>query len=219
MKPLPPTIALFDLDYTLLDGDSEAMWSRFLFEKGIVDRGFLQRIMEYYHAYDEGHLDIHAYESFLLQPLTTLPPEQLQVLRKEFLEYLRPAVRRRMMRRVSRFRSSGFTLLLITATNSFIAEPLAEMLRFPHLICTRIRQKDGRLTTDLDGVPAFREGKVQRLNQWLDSQGLSLRGSWGYSDSHNDLPLLNKVEHPVAVRPDPLLKAHAQQNGWKIIND
>lgn len=219
MKLLSPTVALFDLDYTLLDGDSEAMWSRFLFEKGIVDRGFVQHMMDYYHAYDEGHLDIHAYESYLLQPMTTLPPEQLQAVLREFLERLRPAIRHRMMRRVSRFRTAGFTLLMITATNSFIAEPLAAMLRFPHLICTRVRQKDGRLTTELDGVPAFREGKVQRLDQWLDSQGLSLRGSWGYSDSHNDLQLLNRVEHPVAVRPDPVLRAHARQHGWKIIND
>ena len=211
-------LALFDLDYTILDGDSEAMWSRFLFEKQVVDNSFLTRINDYYHAYEQGWLDIYAYEAFLLGPLTQLPLARLLELRKEYIELVRQVVRAKMVKRVTRFRTLGFTLLLITASNSFIAEPIAELLHFPHLICTQIKRANGLFTTELEGIPAFREGKVQRLDQWLDQNGLTLKESWGYSDSHNDLPLLNRVEHPVAVMPDSVLRAHAKLHGWKIID-
>jgi HAD superfamily hydrolase (TIGR01490 family) len=219
MQNLSASIAIFDLDYTLLDGDSETMWSHFLFEKNVVDKGFLMRITDYYHAYDDGRLDIYEYEAFLLRPLTEYPLSRLLELRKEYLQRVRQAVRVKMMRRVKRFRTLGFTLLLITASNSFIAEPIAEMLQFRHLICTQIKQDAGRFTTQLDGIPAFREGKVQRLELWLAEHALTLKDSWGYSDSYNDLPLLNLVEHPVVVLPDPVLRAHARQQGWKIIEN
>lgn len=219
MKESNGSLVIFDLDYTILSGDSEAMWSRFLFEKGVVDKGFLMRITDYYHAYDNGHLDIYEYEAFLLHPLTVHPLSQLLEWRAEYLQNIRQVVRPKIMRRVKRFRALGFTLMLITASNSFIAEPIAKMLRFPHLICTEIKQDNGRFTTQLDGIPAFQEGKVQRLEQWLAGSKLTLEGSWGYSDSHNDLPLLQRVKHPVAVLPDLILRAHANQHGWKIIED
>jgi HAD superfamily hydrolase (TIGR01490 family) len=130
---------------------------------------------------------------------------------------VRQAVRPAIMRRVKRFRMLGFTLILVTASNSFIAEPIAKLLRFPHLICTQIRQKANQYTTEIEGTPAFREGKVRRLEQWLAEHAMTLEGSWGYSDSHNDLPLLTRVEHPVAVFPDPILRAYASEHGWKII--
>jgi len=133
-------LALFDLDYTILDGDSEAMWCRFLFEKNVVDKNFLMRITDYYHAYDQGWLDIHEYQAFLLKPMTQLPLARLYTLRKEYLRQVRSTVRVKMMRRVNRFRSQGFILLLITASNSFIAEPIAEYLGFPYLICTQIKK-------------------------------------------------------------------------------
>lgn len=212
-------LALFDLDYTILDGDSEAMWSRFLFEKGVVDKAFLMRMTDYYHAYDNGLLDIHEYEAFLLQPLTLYPHAKLLEWRTEYLKQVRPLVRASIMRRVKRFRALGFTLLLITASNSFIAEPIAKLLHFPHLICTQIKRKAGQYTTEIEGTPAFRDGKVLRLEQWLTQQGVTLKGSWGYSDSHNDLPLLKRVENPVAVLPDPILRAYANQHGWKIIEN
>lgn len=212
-------LALFDLDYTLLSGDSEAMWSRFLFEKGVVDKGFLMRITDYYHAYENGHLDIHEYEAFLLQPLTVHPLSKLHEWRMEYLQNIKQAVRPNLMRRVKRFRALGFTLMLITASNSFIAEPIAKMLRFPHLICTQIKQVNGHFTTQLEGIPAFQEGKVRRLEQWLAGRCQTLDGSWGYSDSHNDLPLLTRVENPVAVLPDPILRAYANEHGWKIIEN
>jgi HAD superfamily hydrolase (TIGR01490 family) len=219
MKPGSSAIALFDLDYTLLNGDSEAMWSRFLYERNIVNKGFMERIMDYYHAYEEGWLDIHEYESHFLRPLTELPLPDLMRLRKEFLADIKSAVRLRMMRKVKRFRSLGFTLLLITATNDFIAEPVAEMLGFPNLICTQIKKDGANFTTELEGIPAFRDGKVHKLKKWLVDRDLSLNHSWGYSDSHNDLPLLNMVENPVAVMPDPILRSYAKEHGWKIINE
>jgi HAD superfamily hydrolase (TIGR01490 family) len=194
------------------------MWSRFLFEKGLVDKSFLMRITDYYHAYDNGSLDIHEYEAFLLHPLTTHPLPQLLECRSKYLQQVQQAVRPALLRRVKRFRDLGFTLLLITASNSFIAEPIAKLLRFPNLICTQIQQDNGQYTTQIEGIPALREGKVQRLELWLAEHGMTLDGSWGYSDSHNDLPLLLRVEHPVAVFPDPVLRAHANQHGWKIID-
>jgi len=212
-------LAIFDLDYTILSGDSEAMWSRFLYEQGVVDNGFLMRIIDYYHAYDNGHLDIHEYEAFLLRPLTLYPHARLLEWRADYLKQVRPLVRASIMRRVKRFRTLGFTLMLITAANSFIAEPIAKMLRFPHLICTQIRQVNGNFTTQIEGIPAFQEGKVQRLEQWLADHNLTLENSWGYSDSHNDLPLLRLVENPIAVFPDPILRTYANQHGWKIIEN
>jgi HAD superfamily hydrolase (TIGR01490 family) len=211
-------LAVFDLDYTILDGDSEFIWCRFLFEKKVVDKGFLTRITDYYHAYDQGWLDIHEYEAFLLRPLTQLSLTQINHLRREYLKQVREVVRVKIMHKVNRFRTLGFTLLLITASNSFIAEPIAGMLHFPHLICTEIKKNGDLFTTELEGIPAFREGKVQRLEQWLIQQDITLKESWGYSDSHNDLPLLNRVENPVAVTPDSALRIHARQHGWKIID-
>ena len=214
----PAPLALFDLDYTLLGGDSEDMWSRFLFEQKMVDKEFLQQITDYYHAYEEGFLDIHEYEAFLLRPLTEHPLSKLFELRNEYLKQIRQSVRKVMTRRVKRFRDTGFVLLLITASNSFIAEPIATILGFQNLICTQVKRNGEDFTNQIEGVPAFREGKVQRLEQWLQEKGLSLADSWGYSDSHNDLPLLSSVEHPVAVAPDYVLREHARKQGWRIIN-
>ena len=210
-------MAIFDLDYTLLDADSEKMWSNFMYAKKIVDKGFVLRIIDYYQAYEKGELDIVEYESFLLAPLTQHPVEKLFKLRKQYLNQIRNVVRMNMLQRAHRFRSQGFTLLLITAANSFIAEPIAEMLHFDNVICTQVRKKGDQFTNELDGIPAFREGKVQLLEQWLVEHQMDLAGSWGYSDSYNDLPLLSKVENPVAVFPDPLLLSHALQNGWKVV--
>jgi phosphoserine phosphatase len=150
MNPAPfAPLALFDLDYTLLDGDSEAMWSRFLFEKKVVDKGFLMRLTDYYHAYEHGLLDIHEYQAFLLRPLVENPSAQILELRSQYLKQVRQSIRANMMRRVKRFRALGFTLLLITASNSFVAEPIAKLLRFPHLICTQVKQEAGKFTTEL----------------------------------------------------------------------
>jgi HAD superfamily hydrolase (TIGR01490 family) len=218
LEAAPPRIAIYDLDFTLLEGDSETLWSQYLFKKGIVGREFISRMEDYYHDYEQGRLDIIEYEEFLLAPLTHYPVNRLFQLRIEYLEKIRMLIRPAMLELVNWQRTQGVTLLLITASNSFLAEPIAALLKFPHLICTQIEQNGERITGKLAGIPAFRSGKVKLLERWLGDHGQTLRGSYGYSDSYNDIPLLEMVDHPVAVFPDPLLKAHAQKNGWKMIS-
>jgi HAD superfamily hydrolase (TIGR01490 family) len=213
MKPL----ALFDLDYTLLEGDSEFMWSRFMSDQKLVGPDFMKRISAYYQDYDEGRLDIHEYQAFLLRPLTLFSPADRVRLRSEYLETVRAVIRPGMMREVQRHRDEGYVTLLISASNSFVVEPIAGMLGFTDLICTKIKRDGENYTTELDGVPAFREGKVRRLQDWLAGKMMTLSESWGYSDSFNDLPLLEMVANPVAVTPDPRLDQHARQEGWKIL--
>lgn len=212
-----PGIAVFDLDYTLLEGDSEAMWCQFLFNRQVVDRHFAQRIVDYYHDYEAGKLDIHEYEAFLLRPISEYPLPQMIELRQDYLVEVFQAIRPRMIRRLKWFRSLGYHLLLITASNSFLAEPIAQQLGFSNVICTQVQRVDGRYTTKLAGLPVFQAGKVTHLDAWLTLHNLTLEKSWGFSDSHNDIPLLERVQNPVAVTPDPRLRDHALEKGWKII--
>jgi HAD superfamily hydrolase (TIGR01490 family) len=214
----PPTpVAIFDLDYTLLEGDCEALWSQFLFEQGIVGPEFVARIHDYYCDYEKGCLNFIEYEEFLLRPLALHPLETLSRLRDDYLEHIRLLFRPSVVERVNWHRMQGHTLLLITASNSFLAEPIAEQLCFPNLICTQVKLDRDSFTNHIDNIPAFRAGKVQLLEKWLTKHALTLDGSWGYSDSHNDLPILNRVEHPIAVRPDNQLENYALEHGWKII--
>jgi HAD superfamily hydrolase (TIGR01490 family) len=206
------TLAIFDLDFTLLEGDSEWLWSKFLMTQGIVGEEFIAQIESYYRDYEAGRLDFDAYERFLLTPQTQLSPQQLKELRKIYLfEIIRPRLSLRMLERVAWHRTQGHTLLLITASNAFLAKPIAQLLQFSNLICTQI--DNGKPI----GTPAFRVGKVTLLQAWLVKHEKNLAGSWGYSDSQNDLPLLQQVSHPVAVRPDAVLRSHAVQAGWEIL--
>jgi HAD superfamily hydrolase (TIGR01490 family) len=206
------TLAIFDLDFTLLEGDSEWLWSEFLLSQGVVDETFMAQIVQYYRDYEAGILDFDSYEHFLLAPQTQLSPQRFADLRADYLlEIIRPRLRPQMVKRVDWHRTQRHTLLLITASNASLAEPIARLLQFPNLICTQI--ENGHPV----GTPAFHTGKVTLLQAWLAEQGNSLSGSWGYSDSHNDLPLLQQVTHPVAVRPDAILRSHAVQAGWKVI--
>ena len=211
-------VAIFDLDYTLLEGDCEALWSQFLFEKRLVGADFVARIQDYYCDYENGRLNFVEYEEFLLHPLTMFPLETLFQLREEYLEQIRLLFRPSMLERVHWHRIQGHTPLLITASNSFLAEPIAEWLLFSNLICTQVSRDGETFDNHVEGVPAFGAGKVQLLEHWLAGHALSLAGSWGYSDSHNDLPLLNRVDHPIAVRPDRRLGIYAHEHGWKIVS-
>ena len=210
-------IVLFDLDDTLLEGDCERLWCEFLAEKEIVDAAFMQQIGRFFEDYAEGNMDFIAYESFLLRPLTLLPAEKTMSLRKQFLKCIRARLRPFMLKRVAAHQSQGDTLVLITASNAFLARPIAEMLEIPNLICTEIEQNNQVPTGNLLGIPAFREGKVQRLETWLADHKQTLVYSWAYSDSHNDLPILRKVTYPVAVTPEPYLLNQAMDHGWEII--
>lgn len=206
------TLAIFDLDFTLLEGDSEWLWSEFMLTQGLVGEDFTAQIARFYHDYETGRLDFDAYERFLLAPQTRLPAQQVAGLLEIYLStIIRPRLRPWMLDRVAWHRTQVHTLLLITASNALLAEPIARLLEFPNLICTRV--ENGRPI----GTPAFREGKVTRLHAWLAENNHPLEGSWAYSDSHNDLPLLQQVSHPVAVRPDARLHRHAVQAGWTIL--
>ena len=189
-------LALFDLDNTLLAGDSDYLWGGFLAREGLVDgEAYERENLRYYRAYQAGELDIHEFLRFALRPLAAHDPALLE-----------------------RHRTAGDRLAIITATNRFVTGPIAELLGIDDLLATEPQRVDGRYTGEPEGVPCFREGKVTRLNAWLKAKGLDLTGSWFYSDSLNDLPLLEAVDHPVAVDPDETLAATAAERGWPVIS-
>lgn len=214
------TLALFDLDHTLLDGDSDYLWGQFLVEQGIVDGDdYEQRIQEFFDQYQAGTMDIHAFLSFQLAPLAEHPVERLEAWRARFItERIAPIILPAAHRLIAQHRSEGRTPVIITATNSFITAPIAERLGVPHLLATEPEMVDGRYTGRPAGIPCYRDGKVKRLEAWLEKHGESLTGSWFYSDSHNDLPLLERVDHPVAVDPDDRLRREAARRGWDVIS-
>lgn len=213
-------LAIFDLDNTLLAGDSDYLWGVFLAERGIVDAVEYERAnARYYQDYREGRLDIHAFLRFSLAPLRDNDPEDLLRWRRQFMhEKIEPIILPAARALVERHRRGGDTLLIITATNAFVTAPIAEALDVPYLIATEPARAGGRYTGEVAGVPSFREGKVERLAQWLAQTGESLAGSAFYSDSHNDLPLLERVDRPVAVDPDAELERVARARGWPVIS-
>ncbi|MEO6697010.1 MAG: HAD family phosphatase [Gammaproteobacteria bacterium] len=214
------SLAIFDLDNTLLGGDSDYLWGKFLAEQGIVDAEHYQREnLRFYKEYQAGTLDIHSFLEFQLKPLTLHPLDVLHRWREQFLnEKIWPIVLPKAIALAERHRAQGDTLLIITATNRFITEPIAAHLQVPHLLASEGEIRDGRYTGKIKGTPCFREGKVTRLMEWLQIQKQTLEGSWFYSDSHNDIPLLEKVTHPVAVDPDAELARHAAAKGWPMIS-
>ncbi|HOB61855.1 MAG TPA: HAD family hydrolase [Candidatus Competibacteraceae bacterium] len=214
------SLALFDLDNTLLEGDSDYLWGRFLIEQGIVDGEYYERENQrFYDEYRNGVLDIYQFLAFMLQPLAEHPLEQLLAWRERFLaEKIEPILLPKAVALLERHRTAGDTLLIITATNRFITAPIAERLGVAHLLATEVEFVDGRYTGRPLGIPCFQQGKVERLNAWLAETGHDLADSWFYSDSHNDLPLLGQVTHPVVVDPDPILHEQAQARGWPIIS-
>jgi len=214
------SLAIFDLDNTLLDGDSDYLWGRFLVEKNLVDGEFYEREnLRFLHEYEAGTLDILEFLEFSLKPLAEMDPEQLAALHRQFMtEKIQPIILPKARALLDKHRRAGDTLLIVTATNSFVTRPIADALGIEHLIATEPERIDGRYTGRVKGTPSFREGKVTRLEEWLKAHGENLAGSWFYSDSHNDLPLLEMVEHPVAVDPDDTLADHARARGWPIIS-
>lgn len=213
-------VALFDLDNTLLAGDSDYLWGVFLGEIGVVDPEVYARENErFYREYKEGRLDIMEFLHFALRPLKEHSLEQLLQWRAGFLrEKIDPIILPAARRLVDSHRRRGDRLVIITATNAFVTAPIAERLGVPHLIATEPERLQDCYTGEVSGLPCFREGKVERLHVWLKKQGENLEGSTCYSDSHNDLPLLSLVEYPVAVDPDPQLQQHAHRHGWPIIS-
>lgn len=212
-------LAIFDLDNTLLAGDSDYLWGTFLCDQGIVDRNlYEQENRRFYEEYKQGRLDIMEFLKFSLYPLSQHPLETLQQWHQQFMRrYIDPLITQEALALVDEHRRKGDLLMIITATNAFVTAPIAERFGINHLIATEPGIKEGRYTGEVAGEPSFQQGKVKRLDEWLQQHQQSLDGSWFYSDSHNDLPLLEQVEHPVAVNPDELLEQRARQQGWPII--
>jgi HAD superfamily hydrolase (TIGR01490 family) len=214
------SLALFDLDETLLAGDSDYEWGRFLVERGVLDRATYEaRNTEFYDRYKAGTLDLAEFLDFQLTPLSWFSRDQLDAWHAAFmtakiLPMIRPGARALLDRH------RGGERVIITATNAFVTGPIAAALGVPHLIATELETVDGRFTGHARGTPCFREGKVAKLEQWLAVRGQRLADvgeTWFYSDSANDLPLLSLVTHPVAVHPDDRLRAHALAAGWPIL--
>ncbi len=213
-------LAIFDLDNTLLGGDSDYLWGRYLAENGIVDEeSYHQTNLAFYHDYQAGRLDINAFLEFVFTPLKNNSMTDLLRWRAEYLEdKIHPIILPAAQELIDFHRSQGDTLLIITATNEFLTRPIADKLGIEQLIATRPEQIDGRFTGKVAGVPSFQAGKVQRLQDWLAEHNESLTDSVFYSDSHNDLPLLEQVETPIAVDPDDILRQTAQERGWQILS-
>lgn len=213
------TLAIFDLDNTLLAGDSDYLWGKFLGERGLVDaQAYEAENLRYYQDYTRGALDILEFLSFSLRPLTQFSLDELTELHKEFMaNKILPIITPASRKLLAQHRANGHFLLIITATNQFITAPIAEALGVDDLIATQAEVHSERYTGRVVGEPSFREGKIIRLKQWLDKHHYNLADSWFYSDSHNDLPLLEWVSHPVAVDPDETLANHARIKQWPII--
>lgn len=212
-------LAIFDLDNTLLCGDSDHLWGDFLVEQGAVDAEIYKQANDrFYREYNEGKLDIFEFLHFSLKPLSKHPLAKLHGWREQFVaEKIEPIILPAGLQLIQKHQDAGDTLLIITATNSFVTTPIAQRLNIEHLIATTPEIINGCYTGQVAGTPSYKEGKVERLNQWLTHNHHNLDGSCFYSDSHNDIPLLEIVDKPVAVDPDDALTKHAQSNGWPII--
>jgi len=216
-------LALFDLDNTILAGDSDYNWSRFLIQEGYLDGAIhAEKNEKFYADYKAGTLDIFAFVEFQFKPLARNPRTVLnQLLKKYVEEVIKPMITEKARALVKRHQEEGDLIIVITATNSFITKPIAELFGIENLIGTDPEEKEGEFTGKVSGVPSFKEGKVTRLEAWLKGKNLSLTSfekSYFYSDSHNDLPLMQKVTHPVAVDSDDVLSEYAKSKGWPQIS-
>jgi HAD superfamily hydrolase (TIGR01490 family) len=213
-------LAIFDLDHTLLSGDSDHAWGQFLVDSKIVEPEHHQKQNDYfYEQYKAGSLDIEEYLSFALKPLTENSLEDMLNLREQFIENrIKPLITQKARDLIAKHQQAGDDLLIITATNAFVTRPIAQLLGFEELIAPEPEIVDGQYTGGITGIPSFQQGKVTRLEMWLEEKQIDLTGAFFYSDSHNDLPLLKIVDNPIAVDSDEILTDTAKRNGWPIIS-
>ena len=214
------SLAIFDLDNTLIAGDSDHSWGQFMVDKALVDpEHYRLENDRFYQDYERGELDIHAYLRFSLEPLTRFTPERLKALHDEFMQSVISPMRLKKAEELLEWhRARGDYLLIITSTNGFITEPIARALGVDDIMATDAECIDGRYTGQLTGTPCYQEGKVIRLKEWLLTYNGDMKDSWFYSDSINDLPLLEVVDNPVAVDPDEPLEATAKERNWAVIS-
>ncbi|MDY7219997.1 HAD family hydrolase [Denitrificimonas sp. JX-1] len=213
-------LAIFDLDNTLLAGDSDHLWGEYLCAQGLVDvEAYRAKNDQFYQDYLSGQLDVIAYQNFCQEVLGRTDKEMLSQWHADFMrDYIEPIILPKGEKLLAKHRAAGDLVMIITATNRFITGPIAQRLGVEHLIATECGMQDGQYTGELVNVPSFQEGKITRLNAWLAEHQATLVDSYFYSDSHNDLPLLEQVTHPVAVDPDDTLRELAEQRGWKVLS-
>jgi HAD superfamily hydrolase (TIGR01490 family) len=216
-------LALFDLDHTLLPIDSDYSWGTFTTTIGWTDPvEFARRNDEFYAHYQAGTLDVHDYVRFATEAVRRRGPQEAQVARERFMrEVIAPAIRPQALELVRRHREAGDEVLIITATNEFVTRPIAEAFGVQQLIAVELaRDAGGWITGEIRGTPSFREGKVRRFGEWLATRQLARKQAevTFYSDSINDLPLMDNADHPVATNPDDRLRALAQERGWRVLD-
>jgi|TARA_B110000259_G_scaffold18632_1_gene19572 HAD superfamily hydrolase (TIGR01490 family) len=216
-------LAIFDLDNTLLKGDSDYNWALFLIEKGLLDKkAFEKKNEQFFQDYQEGNLDVHEYCGFQFGVLKNNDRELMENLRDQYInEIILPMIPSAAHKLVQSHKDKGDRLLIITATNSFITKPIGKLFGIPDLIGTDPEEIDGKFSGKIAGTPSFQEGKIKRLEEWLDLKGLTLESfekTYFYSDSRNDIPLLERVTHPVAANPDEVLIKKATLHAWPIIH-
>jgi HAD superfamily hydrolase (TIGR01490 family) len=215
-------LALFDLDHTLLPIDSDYEWSRFLARLGVLDGDDYERENNrFYEQYKAGSLDIAEFLQFQLAPLAAHPRDTLDRWHAQFMtEVITPTISQQARQLVDHHRARGDLVALVTATNAFVTAPIARAFGIDHLVATTLEEAGGQFTGRPQGTPSFREGKVVRTHEWLESIGKRFDGferSWFYSDSRNDIALLEQVTDPVATNPDPVLHATAITRGWPVL--
>ncbi len=213
-------LAIFDLDNTLIGGDSDYLWGQFVCEQGLVDASeFAARNDQFFEDYKAGELDIVGYLRFALGPLKGQPAERLDQWHRDFMaSKIAPIMLPKAEQLIEQHRQQGDELLIITATNAFITHPIAEALGIKEILASEAEVINGRYSGEPAGTPSYQQGKITRLEQWLEGRDTTLDGAWFYSDSHNDLPLLERVDRPVAVDPDDILLARARKEGWPVIS-
>lgn len=211
-------LVAFDLDNTLLAGDSDYLWGQHLVSNGAVDaENFEAENRRFYTEYEAGTLDIHEYAAFALGLMGTIDPDELLALRAGFVnDVITPIIAPGAKKLIDDHRKAGNEMLIITATNTFVTQPIAQLLGITTLIGTEPEYKNGRMTGRIAGTPCFQEGKVTKIEEWL--QGRAVTHSWCYSDSANDIPLLEWSDEPVAVDPCPRLQQIAEERGWPTLS-
>jgi len=213
-------LALFDLDETLLAGDSDYEWGQYLVSiNKVAAEYYASENQRFYEEYLAGTLDVFEFLNFALKPLAENPYAELVQWRDDYIEQrIKPIIKHKAHELIASHRNAGDYLAIVTATNRFITEPVKDILGFDQLLATEPEMKNGEFTGNVLGTPNFGEGKVTRVKEWLETSKQALQGSFFYSDSRNDIPLLELVDHPVVVDGDEKLTQHAIQNNWKRIS-